>query len=186
MNDSSRKIRRKEKQHVEKNRSTQLLKIVLLPLLLLLAIIFLIYGKNKSDDLFLNDTSNEQEDFVVVKEKKYADIYTWEELIAAISNKELTEINIKKDIKFPQSQKQLTLNKLTKVREEQVFRYDDTLKKERKQTILMVSVLKRDLNRKVLISGEKRSIELGNVELDLPKGLDLEFKEIKLIRSYRY
>ncbi|MBO0472917.1 hypothetical protein JZO86_04275 [Enterococcus ureasiticus] len=186
MNDSSRKNKRKEKQYTEKNRSTQLLKIVLLPLFFLLAVIFLIYGRNKSDDPYLPDTSKKQEDLLVIKEKKYVDIYTWEELVAAISNKELTEINIKKDIKFPQSQNKLKLNQLTKVREEKIFRYDDTLKKEQKQTILMVSLIKRNLSRKVLISGEKRNIDLGNVEIGLPKGLELEFKEVTLLRSYHY
>ncbi|ALS00951.1 hypothetical protein ATZ33_06075 [Enterococcus silesiacus] len=182
MNDSSRKNRRKEKQHVEQNRSCQLLKIVLLPLFLLLAVIFLIYGRDK----FLFDTSKKQEDLLIVKEKKYVDIYSWEELVAAISNKELTEINLKRDIKFPQSQNKLALNQLIKVREEKIFRYDDTLKKEQKQTILKVSLIKRNLSRKVLVSGEQQSINLGNVELDLPKGVELEFKEVTLIRSYHY
>lgn len=107
-------------------------------------------------------------------------------MIAAISMEELTEINIKKDIKFPQSKDKLTSNQFIKVHEEKLFRYDETLKEEQMKTVLMVSFVKQNRRRKILISGEKRNIDLGNIELDLPKELELEFNEITLIRSYHY
>jgi hypothetical protein len=186
MNEISRKKKRKKRQSLEAKISKKLLKSVFIPLIILISMsAFFLSGRftNKNPKSQVNNNDKVQ---LIVKEKKYVDVYTWLELMEALANKQVTEIYLKKDIEFPQSQAKLEEKGLTKVNKKELFRFDDTLKSGKKQPVLYVTLLKKNIKRELLIRGEGKSINLGRVELNLPRELTLDFRELKVLRSYQY
>ncbi|GGC79996.1 pectate lyase-like adhesive domain-containing protein [Enterococcus wangshanyuanii] len=182
----SRKNKRKEQQAIENLRSKKLLKTVLAPLLILLAIPGLIFGVHLIKQAPKKTIKESQTTQLVIKEKKYAEVSSWSELIEALSNKQISEIYLKKDIKFPQSEAELAKENRITVQKEKILHFDKTKKQQLHRPILLLNFLETDSNRYVVIQGEGREIDLGKVELNLPAGLELDFNEVVVLRAYHY
>ncbi|MGG5340620.1 hypothetical protein IGI58_003444 [Enterococcus sp. AZ020] len=182
----SRKSKRKEQQVIENRRSKKLLKTVMAPLLLLLSIPALVFGVHLVKQAPKKTTKESQPTQLVIKEKKYAEVSSWSELVEALSNTHISEINLKKDIKFPQTEEELTTENRITVQKEKVFHFDKTKKKQQRRSILLLNFPEKSFDRSVVIQGEGKSIYLGKVELNLPAGLELDFKDVALLRAYHY